>query len=40
MSTNLDSHQVFPNYDINKLTNAICLSNNPKTGLFLKEIFI
>ncbi len=37
MPVNLDTHQVFTNYDINKINNAICLSNNPKTGLFLKE---
>ncbi len=34
---NIDSHQVFPDLDINKITSNVCLSDNPKTELFLNE---
>ncbi len=34
---NIDSHNIFSNYDLNKINGSICLSDNPKTGLFLKE---
>ena len=34
---NIDSHQVFPELDINKIDDTICKSDNPKTGLFLLE---
>ncbi len=37
LNINIDSHQIFPNYDINKINKTICFSDNPKTGLFLKE---
>ncbi len=37
MHINIDSHQIFPEYDLNKIDSDICYSDNPKTGLFLKE---
>ncbi len=37
MVINIDSHQVFPDLDTNKIDDTICKSDNPKTGLFLLE---
>ncbi len=33
----IDSHQVFSDYKLEYIDCVICLSDNPKTGLFLKE---
>ncbi len=33
----IDSHQVFPELETNKIDVSICESDNPRTGLFLEE---
>ncbi len=37
MPINIDSHQIFSEYELNKIDINICLSDNSNTGLFLKE---
>ncbi len=37
MNITIDSHQIFPNLKTNEITSKICFSDNPQTGLFLKE---
>ncbi len=37
MPITIDSHQVFPELETNKIDDTICKSDNPKTGLFLLE---